>query len=310
MQIRPKDFIETRHGFAFAIVGFELTEERVPGCLRYRRTANGCWHKLDTRSANAALNKLAPEYLYHSPLIDTLIHAVPATEVTRYYHADRRLAELLAQQSDDPLLEAAARIACELQLPHEALGITGSLLLGAHNQRSDIDIVVYGRRAFATARAEVQRLCRAGTFAELGVAHWRRAYQRRGCALDFDSYLFHEQRKGNKFLFDERKVDISLVPLAAERCDENGPYRKLGSTCLTARVIDDTYAFDFPARYAIDDPQIREVQVFTATYVGQAFNGEQIEAAGAVEEDAGGVRRLIVGSDREAAGQYLKLAAA
>lgn len=283
----------------------------MPAYLRYQRDASGAWNKLDTAAAAIALKQLAPDYLYHSPILDATIHAVPVTAVTHHHCADRRLTELLAHKPDDVVLEAAARVAQRLSengVPSAAMGVTGSLLLGAHTAQSDIDIVVYGRRSFAAARAAVRRLCCIGTFAALDAGHWRRAHARRGCTLDFDTYLFHELRKGNKFLVDQRKVDISLVPLPAERCGNTGPYHKLGSICLTARVVDDECAFDYPARYAIDHPQIREIRVFTATYVGQAVTGERIEAAGSIEEDADGVRRLIVGSDREAAGEYVKLA--
>ena len=73
-------------------------------------------------------------------------------------------------------------------------------------------------------------------------------------------------------------------------------------------VIDDKQAFDFPARYLIDNEMTPEVISFTHTYVGQAQKGETIEVAGAIECDsASGQRRLVVGSTREAIGEYIKV---
>ena len=77
---------------------------------------------------------------------------------------------------------------------------------------------------------------------------------------------------------------------------------------LVSQVIDDQFSFDFPARYILDDEVISEVMVMTQTYVGQAKTGEKIEVSGAVEYDvATGQSRLIVGSSREAVGEYIKV---
>ncbi|MFT7235918.1 MAG: putative nucleotidyltransferase, partial [Methylophagaceae bacterium] len=54
--------------------------------------------------------------------------------------------------------------------------------------------------------------------------------------------------------------------------------------------------------------EVTEILVYTNTYVGQAKTGEKIEVSGAVECDiATGKCRLIVGSSREAVGEYIKV---
>jgi predicted nucleotidyltransferase len=72
-------------------------------------------------------------------------------------------------------------------------------------------------------------------------------------------------------------------------------------------VVDDAAAYDYPARYRVDDPEVGEILVFTHTYVGQAVRGEAIEAAGQLEEEASGRLRLVIGSSREAPGEYLRV---
>ena len=44
-------------------------------------------------------------------------------------------------------------------------------------------------------------------------------------------------------------------------------------------------------------------------YIGQAKKGEKIEAAGFIEEDKDGVRRLLVGTSREAEEEYIRIVA-
>lgn len=72
-------------------------------------------------------------------------------------------------------------------------------------------------------------------------------------------------------------------------------------------MTEDTFAFDSPARYGIDHPDVSEIVCCTPTYVGQARRGEVIQAAGWLEETSRGTRRLIVGTSREAPGEYVRV---
>jgi predicted nucleotidyltransferase len=76
---------------------------------------------------------------------------------------------------------------------------------------------------------------------------------------------------------------------------------------LQAQVIDDEAAFDYPAEFKLNHPQISAVVSFTATYTGQAVNGEIVEASGLVEQNHEGFKRLVVGSSREADGEYIRV---
>jgi predicted nucleotidyltransferase len=152
----------------------------------------------------------------------------------------------------------------------------------------------------------VRALIAAGPLHGLDLDDWREAYGRRGGALDFEEFLRHERRKGNKGMIEGTKFDLALI------ADDDGPeppaaWRKTGKAVVRGRVLDDGRAFDQPARYVIDHPQIGEVHCFTHTYVGQALTGEIIEAAGAVETADDGRRRLVVGSSREAAGEFVRV---
>ncbi|MFT5396355.1 MAG: putative nucleotidyltransferase, partial [Gammaproteobacteria bacterium] len=59
--------------------------------------------------------------------------------------------------------------------------------------------------------------------------------------------------------------------------------------------------------YFTDHKTISEVVSYTATYVGQVQKGEKIEAAGYVEQGSDGKNRILVGTSREAAGEYIRL---
>ena len=72
-------------------------------------------------------------------------------------------------------------------------------------------------------------------------------------------------------------------------------------------MVDDTRGFDYPAEFKIDHPQITAVVSFTATYTGQAVNGETVAVSGVLEQSEQGVKRIVVGSSREAQGEYIKV---
>ena len=74
---------------------------------------------------------------------------------------------------------------------------------------------------------------------------------------------------------------------------------------ITAKVTDAEFAFDSPAIYNVDHPEISTVLSFTHTYAGQALAGETIEARGRVEESADG-KTLVIGTTREPKGEWIK----
>jgi predicted nucleotidyltransferase len=169
---------------------------------------------------------------------------------------------------------------------------------------SDIDLVCYERGVFQHCRELLRELIAQNLLQNLNEQDWQEAYQRRDCALGFADYVWHELRKFNKALINGRKFDLSLI----NPCNSpSSNLQKCGSMILQAQVIDDVAAFDYPAEFKLNHPQISAVVSFTATYTGQAVNGEIVEASGLVEQNHEGFKRLVVGSSREADGEYIRV---
>lgn len=301
-----KDFIETYEGWLFAVVSSLRETDKILCFLRYVPN-QGQWKKLDTHAANRWLVLHSSRYLHYSRLLDARLHAVPVTHVAIHYQPRKRLAELLSAPGRDQVerdCQQFCALLAEQGVDLSKAGVTGSLLPGIQRPESDIDLVFYHRETFHRARGAVRALLRQGACQELAEKDWQESFRRRGCALNLSEYVWHEQRKYNKTLFHERKIDFSLVtpdPLPSGDC------RKLGLTRVAARVTEDLRAFDYPAEYAIDHDEIDAVLSYTATYQGQAVSGEQIEVKGQLEQIAGGGKRLIVGSTREAEGEYIRV---
>lgn len=302
-----KDFIETSQGLIFAVVAEGIESGRIRCFLRYV-CEHGHWRKILTDEANRFLMHEYPEYLFYSEQLDAALHAVEQSAIIRHYSPRLVLQKLLQTTATDRVLEDLQKLCGYLQeqgIDLSAVGVTGSLLLGLQNPASDIDLVCYDRELFQRLRNCVQNLIAKNQCQALDGHDWLAAYQRRACELSLDEYIWHEQRKYNKAIIHQRKFDLSLVlpaNAAPHQC-----YRKLGNILIQARVVDDSFGFDYPAEFAIDHDEIRTVVSFTATYTGQAKTGEQIQVAGQLECDEQGWKRIVVGSSREAVGEYIKV---
>ncbi|MDD2758824.1 MAG: hypothetical protein PHH11_00875 [Methylomonas sp.] len=307
MTYRAKDFIEAEQGLLFAVVADGREQGRVRCFLRYAHLG-GQWQKLSTDNANAYLHRLYPHFLYYSPALDSHLHAVEEDRVVRHFQPRAVLRELLQQDTLDPVirdLQALCELLCAYGVDIEHFGVTGSILIGMQNHNSDIDLVCYDRAAFHQARNIIQALIAKDQCQALNDADWLSAYRRRACDFALDDYIWHEERKYNKAIFNRRKFDLSL--LAPAQAQNEASFRKEGYVRLQVEVVDDYYGFDYPAEFAVHHPQIDSVVCFTATYTGQAKAGERVEVAGQLEIDDSGRRRIVVGSSREAIGEYIRV---
>jgi len=320
----PKDFIETAEGLIFAVVAQGLEDGKALCFLRYVLEPSG-WKKVATEQANQLLQQQYPDYLHYSPVLDAHLHAVAVDRIFKHHQPKHRLQQIMQAARHDiardgvyaaslPGAGAAAverdlfRL-CELFGQHgldlAQIGVTGSILVGVQNTGSDIDLVCYGREVFHRCRAITRKLIEAGAIQDLDDHDWQQSYERRSCDLSLDDYVWHERRKCNKAVINGRKFDLNFIDNGASSGAVN--YQKCGAVTLQCRVIDDIYAFDYPAEFKIDHQQISSIVSFTATYTGQAVSGEMVEVSGMLEQSEQGVKRIVVGSNREAHGEYIKV---
>lgn len=275
--------------------------------MRYVKDNLG-WKKVVTTEANAFLEQHHPEYLHYSPVLDAHLHAVPIDRIIKHHRPKQRLQHIMQKNQHDAVERDLFELCRKLQqhgLDLTKAGITGSILVGVQNHSSDIDLVCYGRDVFHQCRHITRQLIDLGQLQELNDKDWQESYQRRSCELSFAEYVWHERRKYNKAVINGRKFDLNFIDDSAR--SETTGYQKQGAVTVRCRVTDDTHAFDYPAEFKIDHEHIHSVVSFTATYTGQAIKGEIVEISGIVEQTGQGIKRLVVGSSREAHGEYIKV---
>jgi predicted nucleotidyltransferase len=298
MPVRLRDFIEDRDGWLYAVSTYDNTES--VGCvLRYVPERDGArvhasgkrYTKYDFEEAYELVRQKKPQYA-------GLLHHVPYADIVRVLKPDLEIARIAR---DNPRVKKLLGI---FRLPEGTVGCTGSLLCGLANESSDIDMVVYGKPWF-TAQRLVEQGIRDGRIEGLSPGMWRRVYEKRKPEIPYDQFVLHEQRKWNRGQIEGTYFDI----LYTRSYDEigNAPHGRgsvLGKATIEATVNDASLAFDNPAVYEIDHESVSRILSFTHTYSGQALAGEVVEACGVLEQH-GSERWLIIGTTREARGEYL-----
>ncbi len=308
--VLAKDFIETAEGLVFSVVESGLEQGKILCFLRYIRS-NKQWKKVDTQQANQYLTEHYPQYLHYSSIKQAHCHALSLDQVVKHHQPKERVKQILVTEAND-LIESDCISLCLLLQQYglnlDFVGVTGSILISAQKQSSDIDLVFYSREVFNQAREITQKLIQQGKCFDLNEDEWLESYDRRDCDLSYEEYIWHEKRKFNKAMIHQRKFDLSFVDsLIPEQKGKPISYTKGEAVVLQVEIIDDTFSFDYPAEFSIADPEINSIVCYTATYTGQAKTGEWVEVSGLVEQSEGGVKRIVVGSNREASGEYIKV---
>jgi len=296
--IRLRDFVATEDGAIYSVAVYD--NETHAGCiLRYLPDPEGertgldgiRYRKVEFEEAYSWILKNRPEWA------DT-VHRIPISRIARIFKPEEMMA---AVKERNPRLQ---RLMDLFSLPGGSVGCTGSLLCGLENEASDIDLVVYGDHWFSAQR-QLQGAVAAGKIPPMSGEMWQKVYTKRVPEISFDEFVTHEERKFNRGEYEGTYFDLlytrAYEDLNKIRIRKGEP---VGRGVIEAVVTDASLSFDSPAVYAVDHDEIAYVLSFTHTYSGQARDGEVIEAAGVIE-DHGDERWLIVGTTREARGEYI-----
>ncbi len=298
LPVRLRDFIEDLDGWIYAVSTYD-NRERIGCVLRYvpdpdGERVNHCgtrYRKFDFEDAFAFIARHKPQY-------SDLVQRIPPQDVTRILKPEREISRIA---HDHPQVQRLLDLFC---LPAGSIGCTGSLLCGLENDASDIDMVVYGKHWF-TAQDRVRKGILDGTMTALTPEMWHKVYEKRRPEISFDQFVLHELRKWNRGQIGGTYFDILYTRSYGNLGSApTGRGMIMGKTIIEAKVTDASLAFDSPAIYEVEHESVNRVLSFTHTYSGQALEGETIEACG-IREQHGDDQWLIVGTTREARGEYI-----
>jgi predicted nucleotidyltransferase len=299
VKARIRDFFLTKEGWIFAVAdychpdGLRSMLRYVPDATGERENDGKRYRKMDFLPAYEFLRRERPDWVRD-------LHVVPLSHVLRIYRPSEGL---LVVAKSDPRVGKIAGLLAKAGVSWEQMGITGSMLVGLSSPSSDIDFVVYGP-IWWKARDIVARAKANGKIGDLDEPTWRKIYSKRKPEISFEDFMRHETRKGNRGMIEGTYFDL-LFTREWNQIQTQPTGKPAGERLIEARVTNADFAFDSPAIYRLDHPEVKEIFCYSHTYAGQALPGETIEAKGVLEETAKGLR-LVVGTTREARGEWIK----
>jgi len=343
---RDRDYLRTKEGFFFCVVGPLHPPNRVIAYLKYAPSKVGKWGKGIWRFKRVLKNytipslletfrmleKDYPHYLFYSPFYNVLMTAVPLEYIAKHYRPEEKLAQILKAQRQDQLQKKLIRFVSALSeksgVSPEFFGVTGSILLGIHRLAiSDLDVTVYGNKSgLAVKRALIDEYfvknSRVKRFEDATLSGWCRS-KTGAHSLTFDEARQIYKRKWNIGVFEDTRFSVHPVKLEEEIAEEYADrvYEPLGSVVVGAVVHQNSDSMFLPAVYQVREakvikgPQvadIEEIVSFEGLYGDIAEIGETILVKGKLEEvtdkkNRRKYHRVLVGSPEGKGAEYIKL---
>ena len=145
-KFRDQDFLSTKDGFIFCVVGPYHPADRVIGYLKYIPDQMGCWGRENAKfkrimrvynipnllEAMELLKNKHPQYLFFSQVYSITMSAVPLEFIKIHFKPEEKATELLNAPVLDTLQDKFVRLIQFLSetasIPTECFGVTGSII--------------------------------------------------------------------------------------------------------------------------------------------------------------------------------------
>ncbi len=321
---RDRDFLESREGLIFCVIGNVHPVNKVLTYLKYIlhhsssiRTKWGrdgvmygrilpYYSAIGVRNTMDYLRERYPEYIVFDEYRSVELIEVPRYKIKTHFKPEERLQELINSPRDG-LEELALELVKELSditnINLSNFGITGSLLLKIHNlQYSDIDVIIYGKRNSWVVRDSLRELLHSERKPYFSLPkgevlkEWSRDITSHHPLSLEEAMLLYSKYKWNRAIYRGRQFSIHPVKLEDEvsECWEDKVYRPLGLVKIKAKVIDSSDSIFMPATYVVSDVKVLEgpnppnnisrVVSYEGLYIDLAEPEDEIVAYGKLEE--------------------------
>jgi predicted nucleotidyltransferase len=310
MRAREGDLIQTENNVVFDVKGLVHPPGKVVAFPRFipsptgtRKTRKGLYWKVYNLSERFKyLQENMPNLIVHDPVFDENLCEVQDTSITRYYKPAEGLRKLRFSRKLTELESKALRFAESLKeaagIPWNAVGISGSVLVGLSTSGSDIDPVVYGTDKARKAYEALEKLLktRGSGFKPYSDEELRTLFEFRSkdTEMSFEDFARVESRKAFQGKFDSVDYFVRFMKDWREINEEYGDlcYKNSGHSRITATVEDDSEALFTPCTYTLENVKvvegsilkpISEITSFRGRFCQQARTGETIMAQGKIE---------------------------
>jgi len=246
----------------------------------------------------AELRSRWSDFTYFDPYLGTEMSCVPWSKIFKHFKPRERLDQLGREEKRslliDRLLHLVDLLSGKSGVKRERFGVTGSILLGIHQNFSDIDLTIYGGRSFDLIRRCVEKLRSEGSLGSLPAAARREWIERR-------VRIYHLAESDLKRLLERTWTrgtiagtffSMHAVRLEEELTEKYGDWRytSIGLRRVRATVVDAAEGCYNPALYRLKDAvtdeeglSVSELASYDGTFASVFHVGDDLELCGKLE---------------------------
>jgi predicted nucleotidyltransferase len=227
---------------------------------------------------------------------------VPFTKVKKYYKPIDRLQEILKTPNDGlekKVVDLTRYLTDITDVESEDIGITGSVLLNIHNpDLSDIDLVIYGKKASKKIKEAIKEAKNDGTpisaLSEKRKDAWLEDRSKR-FLLNKEDLIDIENKRWNYGFFKGTYFSIHPTRVDNEISEKYGDnvYHQIGLVEGRAKIADARESIYLPAVYRVKDSclnsnvEVAKIISFESMFCDVFDKGEKIEFRGILEKVTG-----------------------
>ena len=320
-------FIKTIDDMIFDVKGITHPSDRIFAFVRYvpysiinedkRNTRKGYCKIYDLNKRYDFLDKFFPNYLFMDPQGRGLMQAIQKDSIEMIYNPCLKLKEIeenIKQKTEiEKVLTNFTRIIKQTtRINPFLIGISGSILVNLHTKKSDIDIVVYGKKNGQKLFEKMPEIINDYTnISKYSDKDLRKLWKQRGqnLQISFDNFIQLEKNKRLQGKISNFDFYIRLVQLPDEYYE---PYlqtkiKSLAVIEIEAIIINDENSIFTPTIYEIkitkcisqgfdENSYPRFIFSLRGRYTNVVKTGDKIRVKGKLEQ-------VIIGEKQ----QYLQL---
>ncbi|MDF1537358.1 MAG: nucleotidyltransferase domain-containing protein [Candidatus Thorarchaeota archaeon] len=298
-------FLITNEGLIFEIKGNLHPEYQYIAYLRYvfdtsgdRNSEDGVAYKkiYPLKDREVYLRENYPHYLRFDDRHNRVLQVIPFDSIDfvlspidalgRIRDRGRHLSDL-----QRATLELAESLVDAFGIPWNAIGVTGSQLVGLATESSDIDLVVYGEKAGRTLHQGLKKNDETIAGLERYTGKHLLQHTQFRWGLNNQHLKTLSSIESNKLLqgiFDNKEFFIRIVKTSDEMefVYEDLSFESLGTRVLTCDILDDSQAIFTPCEYQVECrgvPDLVSLVSYRGRYTEHVGKGMCVKTRGTLE---------------------------
>jgi predicted nucleotidyltransferase len=328
MQAREGELIENKEGIIFDVKGLMHPPNKIIAFPRFIPSTKGNRKRKKVKydkiyNLQERFNYLknnAPNLIVYDPVFDETLCEVPIRNIKKHYNPISKLEKLRKSKKTTELEKKAVELLSivkkKAKIPWNSIGISGSILVGLYNLKSDFDPVIYGIKNCQKAYKALEEILEND---DTDLKSYDRKglnklfeFRKKDTHMSFDDFIKVEARKAFQGMFLKTDFFIRFVKNWNQINQQYGDvrYKNFGEAKISAIVTDDSEALFTPCSYKIDNVKVisgkksislQEIVSFRGRFCQQAKQEEEIIAQGKIEKvqtknNKSPYYRLILGS--------------